>query len=369
MVNELERRRKRLVEEEVELVKAFVGECAALAAHARADGIERGLAQRRGLLRRGLLRRGIALRHLRAKTMAGRSVPPCRLFIVATGRASVAVLIRRSLATALHTAVASSLSEHAELAAELTRADEISAFPKVQNCFGGAIASLWVPPYTLVLAAQLELWVRVGEHPCAHLPPIAGLDEMPAGSEMDVALPPTHELAASAAQILAQLGAWGTLRLLGLRRTRLSLARAPPQLAMLCAAFHKPWRQAGSSLSVGARALSKHWHRAPESARFWAAEWAGDDSAKNALASAALVRVLAGGTWANLHRLPVTGAARSADVFEVRLASGYGARWSADGESFRGFLEPQTWDMARWVAPVGERPGESCRPRQLTSPL
>ena len=28
-------------------------------------------------------------------------------------------------------------------------------------------------------------------------------------------------------------------------------------------------------------------------------------------------------------------------VFEVRTAEGYGARWLADGSEFRGFLEPQ----------------------------
>jgi hypothetical protein len=28
-------------------------------------------------------------------------------------------------------------------------------------------------------------------------------------------------------------------------------------------------------------------------------------------------------------------------VFEVRQHEGYGARWSADGSEFRGFLEPQ----------------------------
>ncbi len=28
-------------------------------------------------------------------------------------------------------------------------------------------------------------------------------------------------------------------------------------------------------------------------------------------------------------------------IFELRIMQGYGARWSADGRTFRGFLEPQ----------------------------
>jgi hypothetical protein len=32
------------------------------------------------------------------------------------------------------------------------------------------------------------------------------------------------------------------------------------------------------------------------------------------------------------------------EVFEARVAEGYGARWTADGAQFRGFLEPNALD-------------------------
>lgn len=53
----------------------------------------------------------------------------------------------------------------------------------------------------------------------------------------------------------------------------------------------------------------------------------------------------------NIHLLPVSGLNQNVlpisfvqhdvAVFEVRTKEGYGARWYADGSSFRGFLEPQ----------------------------
>jgi len=38
-------------------------------------------------------------------------------------------------------------------------------------------------------------------------------------------------------------------------------------------------------------------------------------------------------------------------VIEARVKEGYGARWTADGKQFRGFLEPQMVDghTAGWV--------------------
>jgi hypothetical protein len=40
-----------------------------------------------------------------------------------------------------------------------------------------------------------------------------------------------------------------------------------------------------------------------------------------------------------VHLLP-----HKVEVFEIRVAAGYGARWSASGNEFRGFLEPPTLD-------------------------
>lgn len=85
------------------------------------------------------------------------------------------------------------------------------------------------------------------------------------------------------------------------------------------------------------RALAKHSIR-DKSAGWWG-EARGGDADKNAAALKVLLRVLEGAVWSNCHMLP-GGLA----VYEVRTVEGYGARWSADGASFRGFLEPPMED-------------------------
>ena len=55
-----------------------------------------------------------------------------------------------------------------------------------------------------------------------------------------------------------------------------------------------------------------------------------------------MVRLLDNASWTNCHMLP-----HGVEVFEVRVAQGYGARWSADGLVFRGFLEPVMADGHR----------------------
>jgi len=86
------------------------------------------------------------------------------------------------------------------------------------------------------------------------------------------------------------------------------------------------------TLTVGGRALAKHCHRGVES---WWGMAAGSDADKNAHADVVLRRVVDGAVWVNVHSLP--GAE---PVIEVRVAEGYGARWTADGAFLRGFLEP-----------------------------
>ncbi|KAG8468848.1 hypothetical protein KFE25_007366 [Diacronema lutheri] len=312
----------------------------------------------------------------------------CRVFISPRGAALVSVRVCVSLVVALHATCAGPdgalLLGDAGLAAEL--ASLANSDPNAPPCArrsavplgshgASPLVALWVRPLIVSLAAQLERWAATGRHPCADLPRIAGLEELvPAEDAPACEVPRAYELAACAHELLARLGAWGALGLLGLRRTRLSLARAPPPPSRLRASFCAPWAPARSALTVGARALSKHWHREPEAARFWGGQWRGSDAEKNALASAALERVLACAVWANCHRLP-TSAARahedegtnwgtaSGEVFEVRVATGHGARWSADGATFRGFLEPQLWDIARWH---GAAEGAPAAPPQLT---
>jgi len=57
---------------------------------------------------------------------------------------------------------------------------------------------------------------------------------------------------------------------------------------------------------------------------------------KNKKSQEVLLKILRNATWLNIHLLPHDLA-----IFEIRETNGYGARWTADGKSFRGFLEPQ----------------------------
>jgi len=85
---------------------------------------------------------------------------------------------------------------------------------------------------------------------------------------------------------------------------------------------------------VGGRALTKHCHRALSG---WWGQNQGTEKQKNATANVVLQRFLQQAAWINLHSLPPHGLL----VYEIRVEEGYGARWSADGLFFRGFLEPQ----------------------------
>jgi hypothetical protein len=89
-----------------------------------------------------------------------------------------------------------------------------------------------------------------------------------------------------------------------------------------------------SLLTVGARALSKHSHRSSEG--FWG-NVRGSEQKKNELAAEMVNRILCHAAWINVHLLP-----HDEPVVEVRVAKGYGARWSVrEPQIFRGFLEPQ----------------------------
>lgn len=90
------------------------------------------------------------------------------------------------------------------------------------------------------------------------------------------------------------------------------------------------------TLTDGARALAKHVNRSSQ--KFWG-NFDGSDSNKNQLAMDVITRVIANCCWLNMHIVPPHGA-----VFEIRVADGYGARWSQDGTKFIGFLEPYMED-------------------------
>ncbi|KAI9309129.1 hypothetical protein BJ944DRAFT_54953 [Cunninghamella echinulata] len=96
-------------------------------------------------------------------------------------------------------------------------------------------------------------------------------------------------------------------------------------------------KQQPHTLTNGAKALSKHWHRDRETG-FWG-NCTGSDSTKNLYAVKVLFRIMTNAVWINMHSLP-----HDEIVYEIREINGYGARWTTFNQNewtFRGFLEPQ----------------------------
>ncbi|XP_075504909.1 uncharacterized protein LOC142542258 isoform X3 [Primulina tabacum] len=60
---------------------------------------------------------------------------------------------------------------------------------------------------------------------------------------------------------------------------------------------------------------------------------------KNRLSLDVISCLLTRCTWLNIHIVPPHGI-----VLEIRIAEGFGARWSEDGIKFMGFLEPYVVD-------------------------
>ncbi|XP_044499980.1 uncharacterized protein LOC123221253 [Mangifera indica] len=77
------------------------------------------------------------------------------------------------------------------------------------------------------------------------------------------------------------------------------------------------------TLTQGARALAKHVNRS--SNKYWGI-FNGSDSDKNRFAMDVIYRLIAHCCWLNVHIVQPQGI-----VFEIRVADGYGARWSKDG--------------------------------------
>ena len=74
--------------------------------------------------------------------------------------------------------------------------------------------------------------------------------------------------------------------------------------------------------------------------------------------------------WVNVHSLSTAGGGGgghgshgqpdlSNAIYELRQADGYGARWSASGDTFRGFVEPQAWDVQRRAAEAAAKQGQT----------
>lgn len=214
--------------------------------------------------------------------------------------------------------------------------DEAAAWAWIEAGAGGACL-LPRRPFADALARRMDAW-RDGAPRPEPAAPIEGSEGRDAEVRDAVAraeplLGRVHT-AAGAAAVLEALGPGGVMLLLGFARTAGSVNVLPPRPEAMLAAFREPHRKGGREmpLTVGGRAFTKH---APRSSDGWWGRTGGSDADKNEAALDAVRRVLAAAEWVNSHRLPGHGV----DVFEVRTAQGYGARWTADGLSFRGFLE------------------------------
>ena len=146
---------------------------------------------------------------------------------------------------------------------------------------------------------------------------------------------PAPEFFAMVDEVLENLTKADILFLLGMRRTVGSVTVLPPDISNLWLSY-QALGHAKSSLTVGARALSKHCHRSGDN---WWGVCTGSENNKNEHALAILERIFLDAVWINVHTLP-----HNVQVLEVRCSEGYGLRWTSNGCSFRGFLEPQMTD-------------------------
>lgn len=137
-------------------------------------------------------------------------------------------------------------------------------------------------------------------------------------------------------EVVNMLGKRGLLDLLGVRKTVGTKDLWPCARSKLHQSFNAAHSEK-AVLSVGARALAKHHHR-DETSSWWGTSL-GTEAEKNAHALRLMNLILDKATWINIHWLP-----QEIFVIEVRVIEGYGARWTADGEQFRGFVEPQMID-------------------------
>ena len=172
-----------------------------------------------------------------------------------------------------------------------------------------------------------------------------GLEEEPLPAPIP---PPRKPTTREILRWIQLAGDRGVLATLGLRFTVGTDPRGllPPYWSDLLTAaaarnkLHTP-------LSVAARARAKHAHRGQQEQFFGVVR--GSAETQNLAAHEIIVRLLQEAVWINIHTFGGTGT----PCLEVRVVSGYGARWTADWSldpanptsvEFRGFLEPQMED-------------------------
>ena len=147
-------------------------------------------------------------------------------------------------------------------------------------------------------------------------------------------IPPDKANAWACATWLRQAGEVGVRELLGFRTTIGTVRGAlPPSWSVLLDASRKPYRPSSAStsssstgstsLSVAARARAKHAHRSSDS---FFKDIKGSIQNQNEIAESFLRKILHEACWINIH---IFGGA-TAPVLEVRVISGYGARWAAN---------------------------------------
>jgi len=155
---------------------------------------------------------------------------------------------------------------------------------------------------------------------------------------------------------IKDIGDRGIRELLGLRDTFATIPNAlPPPISILCEAARQPHKflrhksndaSASKYLTVAARAQAKHAHRGSTDKFFGSIQ--GGVDVQNSRTEQIISQLMAEAAWINCHTF---GGGTS--VVEIRVLSGYGARWSADWSvdlcvprdvQFRGYLEPQMED-------------------------
>ena len=168
-----------------------------------------------------------------------------------------------------------------------------------------------------------------------------GMKELP---QPTLPPPPKHATCSEFREWLYQAGDAGVCKVLGMRKTVGTNPKnlLPPSWSALVNAAAIP-NSSNAKLSVAARARAKHAHRGQD--QFFGLV-KGSQEEQNAAAQNVIIYLLKNAVWINIHSF-----AGMDSVLEVRVASGYGARWKADWSNdsrclasnvtFRGFLEPQ----------------------------
>ena len=117
------------------------------------------------------------------------------------------------------------------------------------------------------------------------------------------------ELKFHVSKLLEILQERGILHLLGVRETVGSIIKVPPSSLRLMESFLALQNEM-SKLTVGARALSKHFHRCKNE---WWGECKGSESEKNENALNILLKIVDDCVWINIHLLP-----HDYEVIEIR---------------------------------------------------